>query len=159
MTRKILLALLCCSVGLSGCERLSEKEKLETERARLDTIAFCDSEARKKFQEDFNVESLGSSQTELITHYSFQDKKCYALEKRTLSLRSGYESYRNTLYDGLTKQELGMTTCSVNSEGNECLSGGGFSTGIPEIEGAKNAAGLVSYVEGMKVIDARMSKP
>jgi len=102
MSRKILLALLCCSVGLSGCERLSEKDK-------MDMIAKCDTEARKKIKErseEGRYPRGGNwySDTTVTTHYSFSEKRCFALEET--DYRDDTYHKGRALYDGLTKKML-----------------------------------------------------
>jgi len=138
MTKKILLALLCCSVGLSGCERFSE-ERL-SEKDKMDMIVTCDTEARKKSDDHKDHQfptARFKDQDPLITtetHYSFSDKKCYGLRKEsvfkyqenTFDLLSSYEV--EILYDGLTSETLLYTNCSRDVSYNKndaCIFGGG----------------------------------
>jgi len=158
MTRKILLALLCCSAGLSGCERLSEKDK-------MDMIAKCDTEARKKFKEQSERNSKGSYiNVEVSTHYSFSDSQCYALEENVsyVALPDFKKRYfKYSLFEGLTKKELLTASCTVDEikNTNECLEGGGYSTGILVNEIYEREKRTVRYKEGREMIEARMSKP
>ena len=100
-----LLVTLSFSLLLSGCDRLSERDKMEM-------IAKCDSEARKKLKEVYEADHRGSVSVKVETHYSFGDRKCYALERTVLTLTQTSEtSYREILYDGLTKQELLKAVC------------------------------------------------
>jgi len=156
MGRKILFVLMGISVGLSGCDRLSEKEK-------MDMIAKCDSEARKKFKEESYSGDAVSLSVSVETHYSFVDKQCYALVKKVISV-GGPNSIQRTdiLFDGLTKKELLNTMCSSDEkEGrDDCRSGGGVSTGpLAESDGVKNDKGVVSYQDAMRIVDIRMNKP
>lgn len=156
MAGKTLLAILCCSVGLSGCDRLSEKEK-------MDMIAKCDSEARKKFEEQPGSGDTVSRSVSVETHYSFVDKRCYALVKEVLSIDgTSFISRTDTLFDGLTKKQLLFTACSSDEkEGrDDCRSGGGVSTGpLAQSDGVKNDKGVVSYQDAMRIVDIRMNKP
>jgi len=116
MTRKILLALLCCSVGLSGCERLSEKDKMEM-------ITMCDTMARRQIKEkDEKIRNalnenrsndlLGISRSIAITtHYSFRDSRCYAQKSNRTFFSGGNKRepsvwLTETLYDGMTMETL-----------------------------------------------------
>jgi hypothetical protein len=136
-----------------GCDRLSEKDKMEM-------IAKCDSEARKKFSEKFESDSAGYSSIEVETHYSFDEKFCYALVKEQFSVLSQSTTFTEALYNGLTKKQLLMATCRMERDGeDECSSGGGFVLGDLKEEGNKNEKGLVSYREGIKIIEGRMNRP
>lgn len=115
MTGKILLAIVCCSVGLTGCDRLSEKDK-------MDMIAKCDSEARKKIKERSEQGRYPRggdwySDTTVSTHYSFSEKRCFALEETSV-IAEAYKQTR-TLYDGLTKKQLIWTTYSAKGRFGE----------------------------------------
>ena len=136
------LVVLCVGIILSGCDRLSEKDKMEM-------IAKCDSEAREKIKEDTGTTGNLSWTTIVETHYSFSDKQCYALETRTDNL----PSTRKTLYDGLTKKTL--------LETRECCgySDAGYSIGPLSAEGKKNDKDLVPYKEGVRIIEERMNRP
>jgi len=127
------IVILSVSVLLSGCERLSEKDK-------MDMIAKCDTEARKKSDDHKDRQfptARFKDQDPLITtetHYSFSDKKCYGLRKElvdkyqenTFDLLSSYEV--EILYDGLTSETLLYTNCSRDVSYNKndaCIFGGG----------------------------------
>jgi len=156
MTRKILLVLLCCSAGLSGCERLSEKDK-------MDMIAKCDTEARKKFTEQNESDYSGNSiNREVSTHYSFSDSRCYALEDQAVFVvlpDYNKKTFTYTLYDGLTKSKLLLASCTVDEikKINECLDDGGYAMGTLVSENMEKRS--ISYKEGREIIDQRMNRP
>jgi len=156
MTRKILLALLCCSVGLSGCERLSEKDK-------MDMIAKCDTEARKKFKEKSERDFSGNSLTvEVTTHYSFSDSQCYALKETSIFTGSSFIQFEYSLFEGLTEKNLLTAGCTTDQEQktDECFTeGGGFASGIlvKKIYGKAYMKGR--YKEGRDMIEERMNRP
>jgi hypothetical protein len=91
------------SVFTSGCERISEKEKLEI-RVR------CDEVARKKFQtEDYFERGEGGVFTTVETNYSFGDGRCYASVYRRLTLVTAKgleETVTHELNDGISGQTL-----------------------------------------------------
>ena len=140
--RRCGLALLACGVFLSGCDRLSEKDKMEM-------IAKCDSEAREKIKEDTGTTGNLSWTTIVETHYSFSEKQCYALKTRTDNL----PSTKKTLYDGLTKKML--------LETNACCGywDAGYSIGPLSAQVKKNDKNLVPYKEGIRIIEERMNRP
>ena len=102
-----LLPLLAAVFFIGGCDRLSDKD-------RMDMIAKCDSEARKKFPELSEVSEIRSTTSSVSTHYSFSENRCYALEKKEVASRVfGVHNTFWTLYDGLTKQEIVSTRKSM----------------------------------------------
>jgi len=141
MARKILFVLMGISVGLSGCDRLSEKDKMEM-------VAKCDSEAREKIKEETGATGAFSWTISVESHYSFSDKQCYALKTRTDNM----PSTTKTLYDGLTKKML-LETHSCCGYGDA-----GWSIGPLSAEGKKNDKGLVPYKEGIRIIEERMNR-
>jgi len=157
MTRKILLALLCCSAGLSGCERLSEKDK-------MDMIAKCDTEARKKFEETGEPNAFTVTTREIVTHYSFKDQACYAHEtslqhKFAQNYTTDYMYHGQALYDGLTKKELVITYCKDDwaNKINECEDGGdSFGT---LVEPLQKDGEKVTYRKAVEIIEKRMNRP
>ena len=96
-----LLPLVTAVFFFGGCDRLSDKD-------RMDMIAKCDSEARKKIKERSEQgRHRGGDwyeETTVSTHYSFSEKRCFALQETFLLDDRGGSS--RTLYDGLTKKEL-----------------------------------------------------
>jgi len=156
MTYRISFAisfLLSVSVFLSGCERLSEKDK-------MDMIAKCDAEVRKKFEEKSELTELGSERISVETHYSFQDKQCYGLVKTSYSFKDGGKrsavghSQEWILFDGLTKKELLYAQCAEE----ECGTGGGRVAG-PLLKQEGRFGKLVSFEEGVRMIQKRMDRP
>ena len=100
-----LLPLLTAVFFIGGCDRLSDKD-------RMDMIAKCDSEARKKIKERSEQGRHRGGDwyedTTVSTHYSFSEKRCFALEETFLLADRGGST--RTLYDGLTKKELIRTS-------------------------------------------------
>lgn len=172
-------------VFLSGCDRLSEKDRMEM-------IARCDSEARKKLQEESITDLHGSGSITVETHYSFEEKKCYALSRTQYSIeRNDYRKqpaqiiYIYSLYDGLTKKELLRASClkrraeiefpKTPSIENGCVEGrvcsgyndkncvafvsGGAATGLLEKQAKKKDGEVITFKEGTEIINARMSRP
>ena len=102
-----LLPLLTAVFFIGGCDRLSDKD-------RMDMIAKCDSEARKRFPELSEVSEIRSTTSSVSTHYSFSENRCYALEKKDVVSRVfDVHNIFWTLYDGLTKQEIVSTRKST----------------------------------------------
>ena len=158
--------LLSLSVFLSGCDRLSEKDKMEM-------IAFCDAEGRKKSDDhalpDYGPQLKSDSERNRVvttkTHYSFSDKKCYALreelealyDESTLELVRSYEV--RVLYDGLTSDTLLVATCTRAIEwGNmeTCMLGG---AAIGRLSSEVREDGGAAFDNGQVVINARMNRP
>ena len=127
------------SVGLSGCDRLSEKDK-------MDMIAKCDVETRKKITEE--AKSIGGLQwsTVVETHYSFSDQRCYVLETRMDNI----PSTSKTLYDGLTKRELLYVTYGKNGAGYPSIVTGSL---------ASDDGKGFTVEDGLRVIEERMNRP
>lgn len=152
MKRARIFSILVFAITFSGCDGLSEKDKMEM-------IARCDSEARKRFFEGVKSYVNGYVSVELETHYSFFDKRCYTYTKE--SIRSPtYSSFTDTLFDGLTKKELLKAMCSsVDGNGKNVCVDGGVSSGPLAVDGIKDARGLVSFDEGRKIIEERMNRP
>ena len=154
------------SVVLSGCDRLSEKDKMEM-------ITMCDAEGRKKSDDhalpDYGPQLKSDSERNRAvttnTHYSFSDKKCYALreeletlhDESTLELVRSYEV--RVLYDGLTSDTLLVATCTRAIEfGNmeTCMLGGAV---IGKLSSEVSKNGVASFDNGQVVINARMNRP
>lgn len=152
MGRKILFVLMGVSVGLSGCDRLSEKDKMEM-------ITMCDTMARRQIKEKEETEQTTlayiSRSAKIETHYSFKESKCYALETYTLLITGGDNPVENftvmtseTLYDGLTKEKL-LRVGSTNKKGNEWFEG--VSGSLKKTE--------MTREEASKIIKAKMATP
>ena len=134
-----LLPLLTVVFFIGGCDRLSDKD-------RMDMIAKCDSEARKKFPELSQVSETGRTTSSVSTHYSFTENRCYALEKKeVVSDVLNVHNIYWTLYDGLTKQEIVKTGKSKI-----------FSKGYANGEGLES---LVTASDGEATINRLMSSP
>lgn len=151
------LVMLSASIFLSGCDRLSEKDK-------MDMIAKCDTEARKKFEEKSEPTAFTMTTREIVTHYSFKDRACYAHEtvvQRTLTQNytTSYTVFSQALYDGLTKKELAIAFCKDDwvNKINEC-SDGGDSYG-PLIELHEKNGESVPYKKVVELIEDRMNRP
>ena len=157
MNSKTLLVALFLPLSFSGCDRLSEKDK-------MDMISKCDTEARKKFDEKSEPTAFTVTTSEIVTHYSFKDQACYAHEtivQRTLTQNytTSYTYYSQALYDGLTKKELAIAFCKDDwvNKINEC-SDGGDSFG-PLIELRKKNGESVPYKKAVELIEDRMNRP
>jgi len=141
MGRKILFVLMGISVGLSGCDRLSEKDKMEM-------IAKCDIEARKKFKEEEDFSEYGYIKVTVTTNFSFSDNRCYTLVQTHLTpsefvrqkLSFAKDETIKVLYDGLTKKELIYVSTS------------GTVTG-------ENVATGATVEQGSNLIDVHMNRP
>ena len=112
MKNLTVFAALLFTLSSVGCDRLSEKDKMAM-------IAMCDSESRKKIKEEAEGRQLPNGRyqlqkTTVTTHYSFSEKRCFALE--TTDVTSPY-SISRTLYDGLTKQLLIENLYNVDEKG------------------------------------------
>ena len=138
-------------VGLSGCDRLSEKDKMEM-------ITMCDTMARRQIKEKEETEQTLvyiSKSVELKTHYSFKDSRCYALASSTTFMTGGSNPVENltvmtseTLYDGLTKEEL-LRVGSTNLKGGEWFEAVGGSLKTKDMTREK----------ALKIIKAKIATP
>jgi len=177
MTRKILLALLCCSVGLSGCEHLSEKDKIEK-------VEQCEA-TRTQFDEGVEQTAIDIVTTTVRTHYSFTDKRCYVfvteIQKLTVPVAEtmpddpvvGFEnnSYVETLFDGPSKKELVKAVCygfvseespmkcTATRQGKIFEDSGASMDNLTDPNGYHWSNGPLSFEHGRKVINERMSRP
>lgn len=134
-----LLPLLTAVFVIGGCDRLSDKD-------RMDMIAKCDSEARKKFPELSEASEIARTTSSISTHYSFSKNRCYALENRQVVSRVfDVHNIFWTLYDGLTKQEIVSARKSVK-----------FPIGQADGEGLGPSA---TATDGEEVISRLMSSP
>lgn len=151
MGQKILLAMMGVSICLSGCDRLSEKDKMEM-------ITICDTMARRQIKEKEETEQTLvyiSSSVEVKTHYSFKDSRCYALASSTLLITGGDNPLENltvmtseTLYDGMTKEKL-LRVGSTNLKGGKWFEGVGGSLKTRDM----------TREEALKIIKAKMAAP
>jgi hypothetical protein len=134
-----LLPLLAAVFIFGGCDRLSDKD-------RMDMIAKCDSEARKKISELTRVSQTIRTTTLVSTHYSFSVNKCYALEKKEV-VSDVFDVHNTwwTLFDGLTKQEIVKT-------GKSKILPKGYAVG----EGLGSSA---TATDGEEMINRLMSSP
>lgn len=157
MTGRTLLAILCC-LSFSGCDRLSEKDK-------MDMIAKCDSEARKGINEGSSQQGGTSYVVKVTSHYSFEENKCYGL-KKTVETVFNPETFKFvlreetvSLYDGLGKTDMLSASCAMNfrgvGKGESACFGGGIAYG--PLAGDKKK--LRSFKEGMVIIEERMNRP
>jgi len=103
----VFVALIPC-LHLSACDHLSEKDKMEM-------ITMCDTMARRQIKEKDETEQNDlltiSKTTEVTTHYSFKDSRCYAQESDRVLFVGGNNPeptvwWTETLYDGMTKEKL-----------------------------------------------------
>jgi len=134
-----------------GCDRLSEKDKMEM-------IATCDSEARKFIKEFDRSNGVVRGTISVETNYSFKYQGCYALEKKTMQLSLEDISFTETLYDALRRKILITASCELKGERNTC-SEGGIAWGVLEGEANKVSGTSLTFEEGKKIIDSRMNSP
>lgn len=152
MKNLMVFAVMFFSLASVGCDRLSEKDKMEM-------IAMCDTMARRQIKEKEETEQTTlvyiSRSAKIETHYSFKESKCYALETYTLLITGGDNPVENftvmtskTLYDGLTKEKL-LRVGSANKKGNEWFEG--VSGSLKKTE--------MTREEASKIIKAKMATP
>jgi hypothetical protein len=160
------VAALVFALSLTACDHVSEKDKMEM-------IALCDAEGRKKSEDhalpdygpQLKLDSERNRAVTIKTHYSFSDKKCYALreeletlyDESTLELVRSYEV--RVLYDGLTSDTLLVATCTRDIEfGNmeTCMAGG---TAMGRLSSEWGKSGVATFDNGQVVINARMNRP
>lgn len=154
MAQRFVFLTVMLAALLGGCDRLSEKDKMEM-------IAICDTIARRQIKEEEKIEQTlvyVSRSVTLETHYSFGDSKCYALETSTLFIFGGDNPSKSTpsliisetLYDGMTKEKLLRVGSATENLKNIGL--------VDEALGSL-ATKEMSRDQASKIIKAKMSNP
>ena len=146
MAQRFVFLIAMVAALLGGCDRLSEKDKMEM-------ITMCDTMARRQIAETKEIGELFAKSVKVNTHYSFTDSKCYALETSTLLIfrknKSPVVITSESLYDGLSKEKLLSLGSAAGSE---------FDGMSGDVIGSL-ASEKMPREEASKIIKAKMSKP